>query len=174
MTKRVLSAVLSLATAICVPALAAAQEQPRPTHEFRILLLQATQGEPAIPELHPEAMAALEDARGVLAYNHFEPIDTGWVRTDASAEVRLGDAGAYRAALFVNPATSTVEQIQVQFELHHTRVERDDADRPFLVSDPRRILVTSFGIRVGETVLVGTSRAEAANEALVVLLQAVR
>lgn len=171
--------VVVLAALTCLPAAALAQESPPmpgPTHQFRILLLRATPGETHIPDLPPDAVAALEDLHSVFVFRHFELIDAGWVNTDSAAQVHLGDAASYRVGLFLNTDLTFDDPAQLQlqaFEVRHSIVERNDAGRAFL-SDPRLLLSTSFGIRVGETVVVGTSRTEAENEALVVLLQAVR
>lgn len=172
-------AALVLAVLVCLPAAALAQEgppTPGPTHQFRILLLRATPGEAHIPDLTPDAVAALEDLRSVFVFRHFELIDAGWVNTDRAAEVHLGDAASYRVGLYLNTDLTFDDPAQLQlqaFEVMHSVVQRGEDGRAYL-SDPRSLLSTSFGIRVGETVVVGTSRTEAENEALVVLLQAVR
>lgn len=174
---RIFVVALFLAVTLCLPA-AAAQETPaaRPqTHEFRVLLLRATPGEPHLPDdLHPAAVTALTDVQDVLVFRRFELIDSAWVRTDQGAQIHLGDAGSYRVGLFLDSAASTAGNLVVSsFELSYRYVLRSEGGRAHL-SESRDLLGTSFGIRVGETVVVGTSRAEAENEALVVLLQAVR
>lgn len=177
-------ALVGLVSLLALSAGAPAALAQQATHEFRILLLRGTPGDPHIPDLQPDAVAALRDLQGVLAFRHFELIDAGWVRTNEGARVHLGDAGSYEVGLYLREpeagaslqqtAAAGASELHIRaFELDYSRVHRFDDGRAAL-GDARNLLATSFSVRVGETVVVGTSRAEGENEALIVLLQAVR
>jgi len=158
--------------------LLAQRDVPPPTQEFRVILLRAVQSG-SMPDVPADARAALEDLRGMLRYDGFEMIDSGWLRTSGQGSMTLGEAGSFRVDLMFtgNPREDSALLIDA-FELVHSQVYWENLDgengpAPLAhLADPKLVLMSQFGINVGETVVVGTSRTNGSNEALVVLLTA--
>ncbi len=153
------------------------RERPMPvTHEFQVILVNATPGGLSFPDLPDDAITALEDIVRVLPYQLFELIDTAWIRTHEGARARLGEAAAFEVNLGIDQH-STDERIVISyFELSYRPWERHsdpDVDR-IMYGDSENLLGTSFSLNVGETVVVGTSRINGDDEALIVLLKAVK
>ncbi len=154
------------------------RDVPPATQEFRVILLRADQSG-NMPDVPADARPALEDLRDMLAYTGFEMIDSGWLRTSGFGSTTLGEAGSFSVQLmFAGDPRQDGALLIEEFELVHSQVfwetpegEGDTVPRAHL-ADPKRVLNSQFGIHVGETVVVGTSRANGGNEALVVLLTA--
>jgi len=153
------------------------RDVPPATQEFRVILLRANQSG-RMPDVPADAKAALEDLRDMLAYTGFEMIDSGWLRTSRSGSTTLGEAGSFQVQLvFAGDPRQDSALLVEGFELAHSQVfweSPDDAGgtpRAHL-GDSKSVLSSQFGINVGETVVVGTSRANGGSEALVVLLTA--
>lgn len=158
--------------------LLAQRDVPPATQEFRIILLRADQSG-SMPEVPADARAALEDLRDMLPYTGFEMIDSGWLRTSRSGSMTLGEAGSFFVQMvFAGDPREDSALLVEGFELVHSRVmwenlDAEDGSEPWShLGDGRTVLSSQFGINVGETVVVGTSRANGSNEALVVLLTA--
>jgi len=158
--------------------LLAQRDVPPATQEFRVILLRADQSG-SMPDVPADATAALEDLRDMLAYTGFEMIDSGWLRTSGSGGTTLGEAGSFRVELaFVGDPRQDSALLVRYFELAHSQVFWETLDGESGASpraqlgDSKSVLSSQFGISVGETVVVGTSRANGGNEALVVLLTA--
>lgn len=159
--------------------LLAERDMPPATQEFRVILLRADQSG-NMPEVSADAGAALEDLREMLPYTGFEMIDSGWIRTSGSGSTTLGEAGSFRVQLnFAGDPRQDKALLIREFELAHSQVfwesiqgEDGDSTPRAHLTDPKSVLSSQFGINVGETVVVGTSRTNGGNEALVVLLTA--
>ncbi len=157
-----------------------ARDVPPPTQEFRVILLSASDsGE--MPELPDGAREAMEDVLSVLPYSGYELIDSGWLRTASYATTSLGTMGSFQVEMRFHGDPQRVEGLMIEhFELshrpiHYTGVGGQTGEIPqALLGDARHLLGSSFGIHVGETVVVGTSRANGGTGALVVLLTALR
>lgn len=154
------------------------QDVPPATQEFRVILLRADQSG-SMPEVPAAAQAALEDLREVLPYTGFEMIDSGWLRMSRSGSTTLGEAGSFLVHIVFTGDSRQDSALLVEgFELVHSRVmwenlDAEDGSKPWShLGDGRTVLSSQFGINVGETVVVGTSRTNGSNEALVVLLTA--
>ena len=169
---------LLLACMALTPARAGAQQSDAPqrqTHEFQVILIRATPGELAMPDVPDDAVKALQDIVQVLRYRHFELIDTAWLRTNDYAHARLGEAGSLEVELALGPAGADTTIALRHFELDLRRFERDpESGDAVFYGDPETLLASSFGITVGEAVVVGTSRSDGDDEALRVLLTAVK
>lgn len=167
------SLALVLSVAVASPVLAQQGTAPK-THEFQLILVRAGAGEASMPQLPGDALDALRDVAQLLPYDHFELIDSGWVRTDDSAKVRLGDAGSFETYLGLSQKEDDDDTLGVRhLEVSHRAFERD-AEGHVFYRDAETLLATSFRLEVGETVVVGTSRLHTEDEALIVLLTAVR
>ena len=157
--------------------LLAQRDVPPATQEFRVILLRADQSG-NMPEVPADARAALEDLRAMLAYTGFEMIDSGWLRTSGQGSTTLGEAGSFQVELmFAGDPRQDSALLVEYFELAHSQVfwERPEGDNQIPrahLGDSKSVLSSQFGINVGETVVVGTSRANGGDEALVVLLTA--
>jgi hypothetical protein len=139
------------------------RDMPPATQEFRVILLRADQSG-NMPEVSADAGAALEDLRGMLPYTGFEMIDSGWIRTSGAGSTTLGEAGSFGVQLFFEGDPRQDGTLLMQFELAHSQVfwenlggENGAIPRAHL-TDPKSVLSSQFGINVGETVVVGTSR----------------
>jgi hypothetical protein len=158
-------------------ALLAARDVPPPTQEFRVILLRANQSD-TMPEVPADAQGALEDLRDMLAFTGFEAIDSGWLRTSGWGTTTLGEAGAFQVELhFAGDPRQDSALLIEGFELTHAPVYWENLGDPQAIprphlGDAKRVLSSQFGINVGETVVVGTSRMNGGSDALVVLLTA--
>jgi hypothetical protein len=155
-------------------ALSKADSAPR-TQVFQAVLLAASNrpgGTP--PELTPGAQKALADIRGFLPYKSYEQLDATWLRTTQVAEGRMvGREGRqYKIMLrFRSAGGADGKDLFVdQFSL------REEVSFPSAKGAPPRnqrdLITTSFGLKQGETIVVGTSKSDDGDEALVLLLTA--
>lgn len=165
--------------AAIVAALAREDAAPK-TQVFQLFLLEATSAEGGAFPTHLAAGArkALEDLRSFLPYKSYRLLDSAWLPATDLVRARLvGDGGAsYETMLrFRRVGGPEGKQLFV-----HVFNMREEGTSPALVDaqgkgrPPRQLIVTSFGLDVGETIVVGTSRVDGASDkALVVLLTAV-
>lgn len=162
-------------------------DRPPHTQLFHVILLAASDSADGngTEELPAEARAAIDDLRALLPYSSYEVIGSAPIRTSHEAIVQVGRTGAaVRPGSAGDGDSAQAEARPSPFDVPFT-VEmffrgdaRDGGDlyvQSFGLSNPLtgRLLGTSFGIRVGETVVVGTSKPRETEEALVVLLTAV-
>ncbi len=156
-----------------------ARDVPPPTQEFRVILLSASDNG-AMPELPDGAREAMDDVLSVLPYSGYELIDSGWLRTASYASTSLGTMGSFQVEMRFHGDPQGVEGLMIEhFELSHRPIHYtgmgggQTGEIPqALLGDARHLLGSSFGIHIGETVVVGTSRANGGTGALVVLLTA--
>ena len=160
-----------------VEALLNERDVPPATQEFRVILLAASRdGEQ--PDLPDDVREAVQDLRSVLAYTGFRLIDSGWLRTSEYASTSLGEMGSFEAQLNFQGDPRRDGRLLVELDISHRPViEREMPEGytgtpPSFLGDVRRLLTSQFGIEVGETVVVGTSRVNGGDEAIVVLLTA--
>lgn len=157
-------------------ALAAARQVPA-AQVFQVTIVEAmNNGDRGLGDVPEPARAALDDARTFLPFNGYSLLGTAVMRTNDSA-----------SAMVPGPGTRELS-CDLRFENSVTREGREIVLRRFSLSrmPPRtsdgsyvegasavQILDTSFGMKPGETVVVGTSKIEGADKALVVLLTAI-
>jgi hypothetical protein len=155
-------------------ALAKADASPQ-TRNLQILLLSATMKPGATTVEIPEnARKALADIKKFLPFKSYQLVDAAWMSATEGqgAQGRLGGAGgaAYQVKLRFRRGDQEAPSLFLDhFELGQEAVLQTK-DGP--VYDVRRLIDTSFTVKTGETVVVGTSRADGADGALVVLLTA--
>lgn len=156
-------------------AIAAAESVPS-SQVFQVVLLQAeNNGDAGLGKLPSGARRALEDAREFLPYTGYKMLGTALLRTDgrASSIVNGPEGKDYRASLTYRDAAGRDGHRLVvrQFAL-----DRLVSARPSSEEAVERIPVigTSFSMKPGETVIVGTSKLEAGDRALVTLLTSVQ
>ncbi len=157
-------------------ALARDDQQSR-THGFQILLLAAgLKPGGGGTEVPGNVQKALADLKGLLPYKSYEVLDTAWMsgtqERDMAARLVDHQGAVYEVSLRFHDTGSAADRSLFidafrlkanAFELPEARVVR-----------PGGVLIdTSFGVKEGETIVVGTSKTTGSNEALVVLVTAV-
>jgi hypothetical protein len=157
-------------------ALAKADTGPR-TQRFQILLLAATtKAGVAGPEIPANAGKALADLKKFLPFKSYQLVDASWLSATEGepAQGRLAGGGtaAYEVTLRFQMAggLGTSSLFMDHFQLEQEMVI-NTKDGPHY--DRRRLIETTFSLKEGETLVVGTSKADGADGALVVLLTAV-
>ena len=154
------------------------KDVPPPTQVFQVTLLVADNGATgSAPDLPPGARQALDDLRTLLPMRSFRLLDTGYIRTSREAELGLGGDLGYMARLHFEGDPTADRPIFIdRFQLSQT-FSRPINPIPGQASSEevrRPIVSSSFAMEVGETVVVGTSKLNGGEEALVVLLTAVK
>ena len=139
---------------------------------FQVILLEAVNnGDTGLDRIPEQARGALTVARDFPPYSGYRLLDTALLRTDARAQsvVDGPDGHVFRASLTYDDA--------VTLDGHRLVIRQFAVDRivSALASSEAAlehlpVLGTSFTMRPGETVIVGTSKLEGAGRALVVLL----
>jgi hypothetical protein len=151
-----------------------------------IMVLGRTSGGTTSEGLSVSAKKALDDLRDFLPYRSYALLDTVLLRTARSAEttMRGPDGREFGVSLDLRKEKGNGEP-----ELHVRRfrvVDRTGSHRsePMEIPSkdgqavlppvsPRTIISTSFGIDIGETVVVGSSRLDGGEKALILLVTAI-
>jgi hypothetical protein len=160
-------------------ALAKADGNPR-DQSFQLLLLAAGgKARSGGPEIPANVQKALADLKGFLPFKGYELLDSTWMRAtqDRVTEARLigRDGASYEATLLFRAPSSGdlfIDGFRLKAE-PFTPTSPGGARETRNTRPSRDLIQTTFGIKTGETVVVGTSRVENSDEALVVLLTAV-
>jgi len=154
-------------------ALLKVRDVPPPTQVFHVHLFTAdNDAQPA--ERIPEALApVLKDLAGFLPFRSFHLISTGLVRTSRDGRIDLGSEPHFVVDLRFagDPAGGKPLQIE-QFELSRRQMVAGEGGAMQVANFD--VLRTSFSMNVGETVVVGTSKLDGGDKALVVLLTAAK
>lgn len=150
------------------------------TQTFYVVLLAASpkpSGTPA--NLSPAANKALQDLQGFLPYRGYQVLDTALLRGTREMTGRLvgPDGVGYRLELwFQQPGGPESKSLYVQSfqfaEEGPVPVGKAKADGRRDARPPRQLIRTSFTTQKGETLVVGTSRLDVGDDALVLLLTA--
>ena len=146
---------------------------PPPTQVFHVHLFTADNGS-APAEPIPAALApVLKDLAGFLPFRSFHLISTGLVRTSRDGRIDLGSEPHFVVDLRFagDPAGGKPLQIE-QFELSRRQMVQGEGGAMQVANFD--VLRTSFSMNVGETVVVGTSKLDGGDKALVVLLTAAK
>jgi hypothetical protein len=155
----------------------AVEATPR-NQNLQILLLSASlkPSTTAGPEIPENAQKALNDLKKFLPFKSYQLVDGAWLSATEgrSAQGRLaGNNGAaykvelrFRATGDTEPPTLFVDGFRLEQEM----VVQMQGGPQF---GGRRLIDTTFSVKEGETIVVGTSKADGADGALVVLLTAV-
>ena len=163
---------------------ALAQRDAAPlTQSFQLLLLAAsTKAKPGTPEVPASAQKALSDLKDFLPFKSYQLLDSAWLRTtqDRVTEGRvMGQQGTAYGVRLRFRSTGDDSLFVDFFDLKEEASTRkppskDQEGQP--VAAPRAaqdLISTTFGLEKGETIVVGTSKVDGTDEALVVLLTAV-
>jgi len=159
-------------------------DEPR-TYTFQLVLLVAdNQGRPGFENVPPRAEKALADVRDFLPYKNFHLLDLAWLRSSRSAEAQLAgpEHEALSARIVFRQPIDSGDRLEIErFVIVRTNplprlLEAPRSDgAPTATAPPsvRPLLETSFGMRSGETVVVGTAKLDGPDKALVVVLSAI-
>ena len=155
-------------------ALVKADSAPR-TQIFQVVLLAASnRAGGSAPELPPGAEKALVDIRGLLPFKSYEQLDSALLRTTSTVEGHLvgRDGRQYRVWLrFKSVGGADSKELFIdQFQLREEAALPKPGDTE--IRSQRDLISTTFGLKQGETIVVGTSKSDKGDEALVLLLTA--
>jgi hypothetical protein len=155
------------------------------SQSFQVLLLSAgANAAGAGLEIPANARKALDDIKGFLPFKSYQLLDAVWMRAtqDRIANGQISGRGAaYQVRLrFRNLGNPKDRNLFVDtFTLMAQPVTPKPSSaaagegQPIAPQAPRALIDTSFGLKGGETIVVGTSKLDGADEAIVVLLTAV-
>lgn len=143
------------------------------THLFGVILLQGTNQ--AITEsqpLAPKTLKVLEEVRDFLPYKNFKLLDSSFIRSDRDANFRLKGPNnhTYSAEMRFSAHPEQKDLLQV----HNFQIA-ELVDQVVGGKETKYVInhiETSFSIKIGETIVVGTSRVNSGEEAVIVLFSA--
>ena len=147
------------------------RDVPPPTQVFQVHVLRAKTQPQMMPLLPENAVRALTDLMQLLPYQGFELVDSGLLRTSGEAELFLGKGRRYQALLQFQGDPGSGKPLQISFRLLAEKLVPGEDGKVF-TAGMVSLLATTFSMKVGETVVVGTSKLNGGSEALVVLLSA--
>ena len=138
-------------------------DAPAPTQVFQVFLLEASK-QPAGPvELPAAATKAIEDLKGLFPFKGFRVLQSAMVRSSEQGFANLGGEFNLQIA-FRSPREAGRPILVERFTLVSSDITKPE--------QKRNLLNTSFSITRGETVVVGTSKLDGGDQAMVVLLTA--
>ena len=157
-------------------ALAREDRQAR-THGFQILLLSASlKPGGGGTEVSANAQKALADLKGFLPYKSYEVLDTAWMsgtqERDMEAHLVDRQGAGYKVNLRFHDAGSAADR-SLFVDAFRLLAEPFKAPGSPEIRPGGSLIDTSFGVKEGETIVVGTSKTTGSNEAVVVLVTAV-
>jgi len=155
------------------------------TYTFQLVLLTADfDGSSVFEHVPANARKALEDLRNFLPYKSYRLLDMAWMRSSAFAEAQLsGPSGvALTAGLRFETSSRDPDRIDIEHfvlrpqhphaDLLKSTSKEEAATAEALARSSRPILESSFDMKAGETVVVGTAKLDGPSRALVVILSA--
>ena len=149
------------------------------TYTFQLVLLLADNALPAVTENVPvKAQKALKDLQDFLPYKSYHLVDMAWLRTswNASSQITGPKGENYVVDISVVPAGGPGERLLVQdFRITQVAMMPPPGASPGSSPAPRalgKLLSSTFGMELGETVVVGTAKMDGPGKALIVLLSA--
>ena len=147
------------------------------TRSFHIVVLAASRSGTGSADLPEGVQTALDDVSEFLPYSAFRTLGSGWLRTSQYGETTLpGGPDEFSAQLMFRASTDPSAPVLIEeFAISRRIPVEQIVDGIRTTQYTRRgILQSTFTISPGETVVVGTSKLNGDDEALVVLLTAVR
>lgn len=165
-----------------------AQPPPPPTYLIQVSLLAASKtGLNELDDMPANTKKAIEDVRQFLPFKSYRLLDTALVRTDRGARTTLTgpDDREFRAAFSFNSQHVVAQRAEKADQLlvqHFELVEKIELSPALLAGGgdkgapvspaSKQVLSSSFAAELGQTVVVGTSRLNGGEEALMVLFTA--
>lgn len=146
------------------------------THSFQIVVLAADRSATLSPEVPANVRQALEDVRDFLPYTGYSVLGSGWLRTSNYGRMTLPGEEQYIAELNFRPTTDPQSALLIeQFSIYRQVPMSTPVEGGYKTEFARREVVQStFTINRGETVVVGTSKLNGGDTAVIVLLTAVQ
>lgn len=147
------------------------------TKAFHIIVLSAgtmtTDQDLDIPD---GARRALSDFAEFMPYSSFEVLGSGLLRTSRRAQTTLPGPVEFSVGIVFRPVSEPqapilIEEFEISQEIQATYTPSGEVARDAF---SRQVLQTTFTIAPGETVVVGTSKLEGDDDAIIVLLTAIR
>ncbi len=158
-----------------IAALLKERDVATPTLSFRVVLLLADGTARPAPSLPAGERAALEDLQKLFPYKGYRILDTGAIRSSSEAQLNMGGDQGYVAQMKIARNEGGKGP---RLEIGRFRLMRlpsagagNGEDKEHRATD---LIETSFSMDIGETVVVGTSRLDGDDQALIVLLTAER
>jgi len=147
------------------------------TQVFQVTLVLADKGANGGSGEMPKAAAeALKDVRELLPFSHYSVVDSGWIRTTREAEITLAGPDGHSIEVRMLFGRRVGTQLFVErFRLVRSGVppQAGPGGEMSPPEEPRKLVETSFSMGVGETLVVGTSKLDGGDEALLALVTAV-
>jgi len=139
-------------------------DSPPPTHRFHVAVLTASRKEGPMPELSAGEQKALNDFKKVMTFRSFETEAEAILQCDRDAQARLN--GGYALELSINPNAGGGESIDVRhFQLRGSNPQTVPGGTGTYYPS---YLETSFSIKKGETIVLGTSTTDQAARVVLV------
>ncbi|HSS47420.1 MAG TPA: hypothetical protein VLX28_00605 [Thermoanaerobaculia bacterium] len=153
------------------------------TQSFQLLLLAAsTQKAAGEPDVPASAQKALADLRGFLPYKSYQLLDSTWLRATQDRPTEGRVVGRQEQSYHVKLRFRVTGNDQMfldafalseEFPVARPASDAKKGEAPAAPRAPRDLISTSFSLKKGETIVVGTSKIDGSEDALVVLLAAV-
>lgn len=146
----------------------------RVSHSLQLLLVEASKDGSGIDKSIPaEATKALQDVREFLPFSGFRLLDSGWMTSSGRGQLQLSgkDGRVYLAGIAFSQELRLEGTVLAVSPLSIRSIPTNDATPE---GDPRyrEVMSSNLTLSVGETVVVGTSRLNGGDRALIVLLTA--
>ena len=142
----------------------AEHDGPR-TQSFQLVILAASaKANGDVPALYKGAQKALDDIKGFLPFKSYRILDTAWIRVTQfdAARAQVAGLSPNTYEVFLRFRTAGVDGKKLIID--NFALSEDKTDK--------HLIQTAFSMDMGETVVVGTSSVDAAQESLVVLMSA--
>jgi hypothetical protein len=137
-----------------------------PTHRFHVAVLAASRREGPVPDVAPGEVKALNDFKKVMPYKGFQVEAETVLQSDGQAQTQLNSN--YVLELVINATNGGGDSIDVRrFQLRGSNVQTVGSGSQTYYTN---YIETSFSIKKGETVVLGTSVSD--QQARVVLVTA--
>ncbi|MDP7113883.1 MAG: hypothetical protein QGH45_18075 [Myxococcota bacterium] len=143
---------------------------PRAAWSFQILLI-AAQDDPE----QPDDFAALErlpdvadELKALFQYNVWEELDTAVIKTTDGTEAELRVSGEKGFYVRIEPHARGNESVDVAFHLYRPRTIVNDGNTQVLFDT---VVETTFETRPGDTTVVGASKLNGDDRALITIVQ---
>ncbi len=146
------------------------------TRSFHIIVLSASSEGGIADDVPASARTALEDVRDFLPFSGFSVLGSGWIRTSSQGRTTLAGAVEFIAELAFRPTTDAAAPLLIEeFSVYQNKLVSMTVDgNPTSQYMRAGRLESTFTISPGETVVVGTSKLNGDESAVVVLLTAVQ
>ena len=167
--------------ALLLAATPAASQDDMPTHLVQISLLAAAKtGPDELADLPENTRAAIDDVRRFLPFKSYRLLDTALLRAQRAGQTTLTgpEDREFRVSFNLDGRQEPGKLLVRSFDL----VEKFMPAAPLLSADSDRgapvvpasklVMSSSFSADVGQTVVVGTSRLNGGDEAMIVLFTA--